>query len=180
MPLTIIKNDITKMQTDAIVNAANERLAMGGGVCGAIFAAAGADALSRTCDAIGFCNTGDAVITPGFALPAKHIIHAVGPVWQGGHAREQELLASCYDRSLQLAVENGIHSIAFPLISAGIYGMPKEIALSVAILQINRFLDQNEMDVDLVLFNAADLPLADDCRSRVDAECARRKTDQGL
>lgn len=175
MPLTVIKNDITAMQTDAIVNAANERLAMGGGVCGAIFTAAGVEALSRACDAIGFCATGDAVITPGFALPARYIIHAVGPVWQGGHACETDLLASCYARSLALAAESGFRSIAFPLISAGIYGMPKEIALSIAITQINRFLDQNDMDVYLVLFDRADLPLAEDCRNRVDAQCSKRK-----
>ena len=178
MPLSIVKNDITKMQTDAIVNAANERLAMGGGVCGAIFTAAGVKELTRACDAIGFCSTGDAVITPGFALPARYIIHAVGPIWRGGHDREQELLASCYDRSLTLAVENRINSIAFPLISAGIFGVPKEIALSVAITRIRRFLDQNEMEVYLVLFNSADLPLADDCRNRVEAECAKLKAKQ--
>jgi len=178
MPLSIVKNDITKMQTDAIVNAANERLAMGGGVCGAIFSAAGIRELARACDAIGFCNTGDAVITPGFALPAQYIIHAVGPIWRGGHERERELLAACYDRSLALALENGINSIAFPLISAGIYGVPKEIALSVAITRIRRFLDQNEMDVYLVLFNSADLPLAVDCRNRVEAECAKLRAKQ--
>lgn len=162
------------MRTDAIVNAANERLAMGGGVCGAIFAAAGAETLARACDAIGHCATGDAVITSGFALPVKHVIHAVGPVWQGGHACETDLLASCYYHSLRLAEENAITSIAFPLISAGIYGMPKEIALSVAIMQINRFLERSEMDVYLVLFDRADLSLADECRNRVDAECSKR------
>jgi O-acetyl-ADP-ribose deacetylase (regulator of RNase III) len=175
MPLTIIKNDITRMRTDAIVNAANELLAMGGGVCGAIFAAAGVKELTRACEEIGFCSTGEAVITPGFALPAKYIIHAVGPVWQGGRACETDLLASCYYHSLRLAEENAITSIAFPLISAGIYGMPKEIALSVAIMQINRFLERSEMDIYLVLFDRADLSLADECRGRVDAECNKRK-----
>ena len=163
MPLTIVHNDITKMKTDAIVNAANERLAMGGGVCGAIFTAAGVVALTRACDAIGFCATGDAVITPGFALPARYIIHAVGPVWQGGRACETDLLAACYERSLTLAKAHALKSIAFPLISAGIYGVPKEIALSVAITQINRFLEQDEMDVYLVLYDGADLSLAAGC-----------------
>jgi len=168
MPLEIVRNDITRMRVDAIVNAANEQLAQGGGVCGAIFAAAGAEKLTQACDEIGFCNTGAAVLTPGFALPAKYIIHTVGPVWQGGNAGETELLAACYDHSLALATAHGIKSIAFPLISAGIYGVPKDIAFRVAITQINRFLEQSAMEVYLVLFDRADLPLANTIRKQIE------------
>ena len=168
MPLEIVKNDLTVMRVDAIVNAANEQLMQGGGVCGAIFAAAGAEKLTQACDEIGFCNTGAAVLTPGFALPATYIIHTVGPVWQGGNAGETELLASCYDHSLALANAHGIKSIAFPLISAGIYGFPKDDALRVAITQIDRFLEQNEMDVCLVLFDRADLPLANTLKKQIE------------
>ena len=170
MPLEIVKNDITMMRVDAIVNAANEQLMQGGGVCGAIFAAVGAEKLAQACDEIGFCNTGAAVLTPGFALPATYIIHTVGPVWQGGNAGETELLASCYDHSLALANEHGITSIAFPLISAGIYGFPKDIALRVAITQIDRFLEQNEMEVYLVLFDRADLALANALKKQIEQE----------
>ncbi len=155
MPLEIVRNDITQMRVDAIVNAANERLAMGGGVCGAIFAAAGERQLVNACAKIGFCKTGDAVITRGFALPAKHIIHAVGPIWQGGSANETELLAACYDSALQLAHRKGIRSIAFPLISSGIYGVPKDLALRVASARIGDFLLTHEMDVFLVVFDRA-------------------------
>ncbi len=125
--------DITGMNVDAIVNAANEGLRAGGGVCGAIFRAAGHADLQRACDKIGHCDTGDAVITPGFALVARHIIHAVGPVWSGGRSDEANLLASCYRRSLDVAAENGCASIAFPLISSGIYGYPKDEAWHVAL-----------------------------------------------
>lgn len=108
MPLSIIRNDITKVHSDAIVNAANSALKQGGGVCGAIFAAAGAEQLRQACDTIGFCEVGGAVITPGFSLPAKYIIHAVGPVWAGGGQGEEQKLASCYRRSLELAKEHGL------------------------------------------------------------------------
>ena len=168
MSLEIVTNDITTMRVDAIVNAANEQLAQGGGVCGAIFAAAGAKKLTLACEKIGFCKTGGAVLTPGFSLPAKHIIHTVGPVWQGGNAGELELLAACYDASLALANAHGIRSIAFPLISAGIYGVPKDVALRVAIAQITRFLEQGEMDVFLVLFNPADVSLANAIKKQIE------------
>ena len=177
MSLEIVTNDITTMRVDAIVNAANEQLAQGGGVCGAIFAAAGARKLTQACDVIGFCKTGGAVLTPGFSLPAKHIIHTVGPVWQGGNAGELELLASCYDASLALANAHGIKSIAFPLISAGIYGVPKDVALRVAITQITRFLEQSEMEVYLVLFSPADVPLANAFRKQIEQELLQSKTD---
>lgn len=152
MPFEIVWNDITKMQVDAVVNAANSRLAPGSGVCGAIFAAAGYEKLDRACRAIGGCPTGGAVITDGFALPARYVIHAVGPVWQGGKMGEPEQLRSCYLNSLQLALAHGCGSIAFPLISSGIYGYPKEEALQIAKDAIEDFLQTNTMEVYLVLF----------------------------
>ena len=153
MPFQLVRNDITRMHVDAIVNAANEWLARGGGVCGAIFAAAGVHDLERACEQIGHCDTGDAVATPAFALDARHVIHAVGPVWRGGGNGEEKALRSCYHTALSLALELGDQSIAFPLISSGIYGYPKEQALDVAIDEIRSFLDEHEMDVYLALFD---------------------------
>lgn len=153
MPLEIVQNDITKMKVDAIVNAANSRLQRGGGVCGAIFAAAGAKELQAECDRIGYCAVGDAVITGGYKLPARHIIHTVGPVWQGGTQGEEEKLYSCYQKSLKLAMEHGIESIAFPLISSGIFGYPKEEAFRVASRSIRDFLQKNDMTVYLVAYD---------------------------
>ena len=155
MPLTIIRNDITKMKADAIVNAANTALQMGGGVCGAIFSAAGADKLQAACDKLAPIKTGEAVITPGFKLPAKYIIHAAGPVYRDGEHGEEDLLRSCYKNSLNLAAEHGCESIAFPLISSGIYGYPKADALRVATGAIRDFLSDNDMDVSLVVFDKA-------------------------
>ena len=153
MPIQIVQDDITTMRTDAIVNAANSRLAQGGGVCGAIFAAAGAQELTQACRAIGHCDTGDAVITPGFRLPARYVIHAVGPVWQGGTNGEEALLRSCYLNALALAERHGLRSIAFPLISSGIYGYPKAAALSAAVSAIGSFLSEHDMAVYLVIFD---------------------------
>lgn len=124
--------DITTLDTDAIVNAANESLAPGGGVCGAIHRAAGPE-LARACAAIGRCPTGEARITRGFRLPAKYVIHAVGPVWHGGGEGEPELLASAYGSAMGLALEHGLTSIAFPAISTGIYGYPLEQATTIAV-----------------------------------------------
>ncbi|NLC02656.1 MAG: macro domain-containing protein [Tissierellia bacterium] len=152
MPLKIVRNDITKMNTDAIVNAANVNLKMGGGVCGAIFAAAGAKELQEECDKIGRCEVGQAVITKGYKLPAKHIIHAVGPIWEGGGNNEETLLHNSYKNSLHLALEHGLKSISFPLISSGIYGYPKDQALRVAISAISEFLLDHEMEVYLVIY----------------------------
>ena len=152
MPFEVVRNDITKMKVDAIVNAANTGLQMGGGVCGAIFSAAGAEDLQRECDSIGSCETGQAVITKGYRLPAKYVIHTPGPVWHGGKHGEKELLRSCYRSSLALAQKHGCTSIAFPLISSGIFGYPKDEALNVATAAINDFLTENEMSVYLVIF----------------------------
>ena len=124
--------DITTVQVDAIVNAANGRLAAGSGVCGAIHAAAGPE-LARACAALGGCETGDAVATDGYALPARWVIHAVGPVWHGGTSGEVELLASAYRRSIEVADQLGATSIAFPAISTGIYGFPLQLACETAI-----------------------------------------------
>lgn len=154
MPLLIVRNDITKMKVDAIVNATNPMLKMGGGVSGAIFTIAGRRQLQDACDAIGHCAQGDAVITPGFDLPAKYVIHTVGPVWHGGIAGESEQLADCYTHSLQLAKKHGCESIAFPLVSSGTYRYPKQEALNIAISAISKFLFDNEMTVYLVVYDA--------------------------
>lgn len=161
MPFEIVRNDITKMSVDAIVNAANSALAPGGGVCGAIFAAAGYDQLDRACRAIGHCDVGQAVITNGFHLPAKYVFHAVGPIWRGGGQNEAALLKSCYISSLRLAEENGCQSIAFPLISSGIYGYPKAEALKIAVSAIGEFLLEHEMQVFLTIFDRNALLLSE-------------------
>lgn len=135
--------DITELDVDAIVNAANSQLLEGGGVCGAIFREAGSMELTEACSEIGSCETGDAVITPGFDLPAKYIIHAVGPIWQGGDDNEAELLYNTYKHSLILAKENNCHSIGFPLISSGIYGYPKVQAWEIAIQSCKDFINDN-------------------------------------
>ena len=132
MRLEVVQGDITRQSTDAIVNAANHQLARGGGVCGAIFAAAGPQ-LDGACAALDGCRTGDAVPTPGFALPARWINHAVGPVWHGGDRGEAELLASCYQRVLGVADELGARRVAIPAISTGIYGYPLEPATAIAV-----------------------------------------------
>jgi O-acetyl-ADP-ribose deacetylase len=132
MLLTARAVDITTLETDAIVNAANESLAPGGGVCGAIHRAAGPE-LARACAAIGRCPTGEARLTPGFGLPARFVIHAVGPVWRGGGAGEAKLLTSAYGSAMQLAADHGLRSIAFPAISTGIYGYPLELATPIAV-----------------------------------------------
>ena len=153
MPLAIVRNDITKMDVDAIVNSTNTRLKKGGGSCGLIFETAGVIKLQAECDAIGHCERGEAVITKGYNLPARHIIHTVGPVWKGGKSGEALLLRECYTNSLELAVKHGCESIAFPLISSGIYGYPKEDALQIALDAIRDFLIKHELDVYLVVYD---------------------------
>ena len=142
---------ITELDTDIIVNAANSDLLEGGGVCGAIFRTAGSFELQKACDQIGHCDTGLAVITPGFHLKAKYVVHAVGPIWQGGSANEPQLLYSCYRDSLRLAKEHDCHSIAFPLISSGIYGYPKDKAWRKAIQACHDFLGENrDYELDII------------------------------
>lgn len=154
MPFEILRGNITKVEADAIVNAANSRLQAGGGVCGSIFKAANPAKLSAECAKIGHCATGQAVITSGCDLPhAKYVIHAVGPVWQGGGHQEALLLQSCYAGALKLALEHGCHSVAFPLISSGIYGYPKEGALQIALAAIGEFLLHHDMLVYLVIYD---------------------------
>ncbi len=152
MPLSIVHNDITLLRVDAIVNAANNQLTRGGGVCGAIFSAAGESELAEACARIGYCKTGNAVATGAFRLPTKYIIHTVGPVWQGGNQGEQAMLKACYQNSLVLAKSLKLQSIAFPLISSGIFDYPREQAFSVAVSAIGSFLAEYEMNVLLVLY----------------------------
>jgi len=161
MPLEIVRNDITKMSVDAIVNAANTALQMGGGECGAVFTAAGIDKLQAECDLIGGCGTGQAVITGGYNLKARFIIHTAGPIWRGGGFGEAQQLTACYTNSLTLAVKNKCKSIAVPLISSGIYGYPRDQALQIAVAAIAAFLVTHEIIVYLVVYDSSSFELSE-------------------
>lgn len=170
MPFTIVRQDITKMTVDAIVNAANTELQMGGGVCGAIFKAAGAQQMQEACNSLAPIKTGEAVITPGFHLPATFVIHAAGPIYQQWTAEENEkLLRAAYSNSLKLAMENNCESIAFPLISSGIYGYPKEQALQVATASILEFLHEHELNVYLTVFDKSAFTISQELIGEVES-----------
>ena len=156
MKIEVFEGDITRLEVDAIVNAANSSLLGGGGVDGAIHRAAGPELLAE-CRTLGGCSTGDAKATKGHKLPAKHVIHTVGPVWRGGNNTEAELLASCYSRSLQVAEELGARSIAFPAISTGIYGFPKDLAAEIAADKVRK----HRGSIERVLFVCFDRETAE-------------------
>jgi O-acetyl-ADP-ribose deacetylase (regulator of RNase III) len=154
--LRAVEADITRLEVDAIVNAANNSLLGGGGVDGAIHRAAGPE-LVRECRTLGGCATGEAKITLGYRLPAKHVIHTVGPVWSGGASGEPELLARCYRRSHALALEHGVRTIAFPAISCGVYGYPMELAARIAVAECRRFAQEHGTMITFALFGAGAL-----------------------
>lgn len=170
MPFTIVRQDITKMKVDAIVNAANPALQMGGGVCGAIFEAAGARRLQAACNKAAPVRTGGAALTRGFDLPARYVIHAVGPVYDPWHReRCRELLRSAYMESMKIAEKAGCRSIAFPLISSGIYGYPRDEALEVARLAITDYLREHDLDVCLVVYDKASFLLSEALLGQVES-----------
>ena len=189
MPFQIIRNDITNVASDAIVNTANPDPVIGAGTDSAIYRAAGEEQLLAERKKIGPIHAGEAAVTPAFALPAKYIIHTVGPIWEGGSHGEFETLASCYRKSLLLARQLGCGSIAFPLISTGVYGFPKDKALTIALDTIRAFLEgtddeENEMDVSLVVFDKASFDissaLVDDVRQFIDDRYAAQMREEQM
>lgn len=170
MPFTIVRQDITKMDVDAVVTAANPELRAGGGVCGAIFAAAGAKELQAACNALAPIELGSAAITPGFKLPARYVIHAAGPVYgRQSTAKSEQLLRRSYTSALALALENHCESIAFPLISSGTYGYPKAEALAVATSAIREFIAEHDIDVYLAVFDRDAFELSEDLLGAVES-----------
>jgi O-acetyl-ADP-ribose deacetylase (regulator of RNase III) len=166
-PIVVVEGDITEQNVDAIVNAANTSLLGGGGVDGAIHRAAGPQLLEE-CRTLHGCPTGEAKITRGYRLPARWVIHTVGPIWRGGGDFEDELLANCYRRSLEVAVQNNVRSVAFPAISTGIYGFPLERATRIAVREVRAFLEKNRT-IEKVLFVCFDSRTRN-CYQRVLAE----------
>jgi O-acetyl-ADP-ribose deacetylase (regulator of RNase III) len=181
MPFSIVRQDFTQMKVDAIVNAANTSLHRGGGVCGAIFRAAGTDELQAACDPLAPIQTGEAVITPGFKLPAKYIIHTAGPVYRDGLQGEETKLQACYLNSLKLATQTKCKSIAFPLISSGIYGYPKAEALRVANEVIQKYLANHDLSVYLAVFDKEAFTVSEkllgDVKSYIDEHYVDQRSD---
>lgn len=167
MPLSIVRNDITAMQVDAVVCPSNSSLVPGGGASGAIFAAAGFDRMQQACRAIGHCDAGGAVITQGFALPAAYVIHTAGPIWRGGRQGEAQLLESCYRNVLIRAQQCGCRSVAFPLISTGAHGYPPAEAMHIAVSAISGFLLEHDMDIYLVVYDRGAALLSEKLFTRV-------------